>query len=148
MATAAIPGRKAYIRASTASASTATSSQTALAELRDYTLTVTGDVIDVTSHDSNNFKETLPGIRSWSWTADLIYLSTGAGQSALRTAFLSTATAGNPQVNITFMQSTSTSTKKYQGKAYLTSFEISHATNDAVLGKLSGVGNGALKRVA
>lgn len=148
MATAAITGRKAYIRASTASASTATTSQTALAELQNYTLTVNADTIDVTSHDSAGWKEVLTGIRNFSWSADLVYLSTGAGQGALRAALLTSAAAGPGLVNITFMQTTATNAKKYQGKTRLTSFELTHDTNNAVLGKMSGVGSGALTRVA
>ena len=146
MATAAITGRKAFIRASTAAASTATSSQTALAELQNYTLTITADSIDVTSHDSSGWKETLTGIRSFSWSADLIHISTGAGQGALRAALLTTIAAGPGLVNITFMQSTSITAKKYQGKTRLTGFEHTHGTNDAVLGKMSGIGSGSLKR--
>lgn len=148
MATAAITGRKAILRASTAAASTATTSQTALAELQNYTLTVTSDVIDVTSHDSAGWKEVLSGIRSFSWSADLVYVSTGAGQGALRAALLSTAAAGAPLVNISFMQTTAVNAKKYVGKTRLTGLEVAHGTNDAVLGKLSGVGHGALARTA
>jgi len=148
MATAGLTGRKAILRASTAAASTATTSQTAFAELQNYTLTVSSDVIDVTSHDSAGFKEVLQGIRSWSWSADLIHISTGAGQGALRAALLTTAAAGAPLVNISFMQTTATASKKFVGKTRLTGFEVSHGTNDAVLGKMSGVGSGALARTA
>lgn len=145
MATAALTGRLARIRASTAAASTATTSQTALAELQNYTLTVNGDVIDVTSHDSSGWKEVLTGIRSWSWSADVVYLSTGAGQGALRANFVGATPA---LLNITFLQTTTLTAKKYQGKTRLTSFELSHGTNDAILGKMSGVGSAALARTA
>ena len=145
MATAAIPGRLASLRASTAAASTATSSQTALAELKNYTLTIDTTPIDVTNHDSSGWKEHIHGIRSWSWTADLVYLSTGAGQGALRANLLGATPA---LINVTFKQSTSNTSKKYQGKTRVTSFDLNTATDDAVLGTMSGVGNGALTRTA
>lgn len=147
MATAALTGRLARIRASTAAASTATTSQTALAELQNYTLTVSADTIDVTSHDSSGWKETLTGIRSWTWSADVVYLSTGGGQGALRSNLVTGAGPTIP-LNITFLQTTTLTAKKWQGKTRLTSFELSHGTNDSILGKMSGVGTAALTRTA
>ena len=145
MASAAIPGRLAYLRASTAAASTATTSQTQITELKNYVLTVAANEIDVTSHDSSGWKETLTGTRSWSWTADLVYLSTGPMQGALRANLLGATPA---LLNISFKQSTSNSAKKYQGKTRLTGFELSHEQDSEVLGKLSGVGSGILVRTA
>jgi len=145
MATAAITGRKAYIRSSTAAASTATSSQTIWAELTDYTLTFERGEIDVTNHDSSGWHENLSGIGKWSGSGNINYLSTGAGQGALRAHVLGT----NPAlVNLTFQATTSATAKKYQGKARITGFDQRNPTDGAVLGSISFVGSGALVRTA
>lgn len=145
MATAAITGRKAYIRSSTAAASTATTSQTAWAEILDYTLTVDREEINVTNHDSSGWHENLSGIATWNFSARVNYVSTGAGQGALRAHLLGT----NPGlVNITFMATTSVTAKKYQGKVRLTNWAQENPTDGAVTGPISGVGSGALTRTA
>ena len=143
MASAALHGRFASLRVSTAS--TATTAQTALAELQNYTVTVEGDYIDVTSHDSSGWREGLNGTRRWSWEAEVVYLSTGAGQLVLRPEF-TTATPG--LVNVTFKQTTSNTAKLWKGKTRITGFDISHPTNDAILGTIRGEGSGSLTRTA
>jgi predicted secreted protein len=147
MASAAITGRLAYIRASTAAASTATSSQTQVTELTDYTLTFEKGTINVTNHDSSGWHESLAGIGRWNGTANINYLSTGPMQGALRAHVLQAA--GNPAlVNMTFKQTTSNTAKKYQGKARITGFTVGHPTDNAVLGTLSFEGSGPLVRTA
>lgn len=145
MASAAITGRKAYIRASTAAASTATTSQTAIAELLDWTLNVSREEINVTNHDSSGWHENVSGIATWDFSARMNSISTGAGQGALRAHLLGT----NPGlVNATFMLTTATNSKKYQGKVRLTGFGHETPTDGAVTGPISGVGSGALTRTA
>ena len=139
MPSAALTGRLGELRFSTAS--TATTAQTKLAELRDYVLTIEADMIDVTSHDSSGWKENVYGTRRWSWTAELAYLSTQAAQADVRDALLN-----NQQLNATFKQSTSNTTKKYQGKTRVTQFTAGHPTNDAVLGTMAGEGTLAITR--
>lgn len=145
MASASIPGRKAYVRSSTTLASTATTSQVATAELTDYTLNVARAEINVTNHDSSGWHENISGVLTWSGSATMNYLSTGAGQGNLRAALLGT----NPAlVPISFMQTTSATAKKYVGKARLTGFDIKHPTEGEITGTISFVGSGALVRTA
>lgn len=145
MPTAAITGRKAYIRSSTAAASTATTSQTAWAEITNYTLSGERGAIPVTNHDSSGYNENLSGIFKYTVRGDLNYISTGAGQGALRAHLLGI----NPGlVNMTFLQTTSLTTKKYQGKVRLTGFAIEHPTDGAVTGTIEGEGSGPLTRTA
>lgn len=145
MATAAITGRKAYIRSSTAAASTASTSQTVWAEIRDYTLTFERDEINVTNHDSSGWHENLSGIATWRGSGSVNYISTGAGQGALRAHALGT----NPAlVNMTFQASTSATTKKYQGKVRIVGWDHNGPTDGEVLGNISWVGSGALTRTA
>jgi len=145
MASAAITGRKAYLRSSTAAASTATTSQTLWAEIRDYTLTFERAESDVTNHDSSGWHENLSGTATWRWTGAVNYISTGAGQGALRAHSLGT----NPAlINITFQATTAATAKKYQGKTRITGWDHNAPTNDAVLGNISGIGSGPLVRTA
>lgn len=145
MATAAITGRKAYIRSSTAAASTATTAQTAWAEITNYTLTVERAAINVTNHDSSGYNENLSGIMRWTLRGDLNYISTGAGQGALRAHLLGI----NPGlVNVSALATTSLTSKKYQGKLRLTGFAQENPTDGAVTGSIEGEGSGSLARTA
>lgn len=139
---AAIPGRKAYLRSSSASSNT--TAQTLMAELLDFTLTVEEDNIDVTNHDSSGWGENIIGIRRWSWEAQANYLSTGAGQGALRQSLID----ADPTVYVTFQATTSATAKKYQGRTRLTGFTQANATNAQVLGTFRGQGNGPITRTA
>lgn len=143
MASAALHGRFASLRVSTAS--TATTAQSAIAELQNYTLTVEGDYIDVTSHDSSGWREGLNGTRRWSGEAEVVYLSTGVGQAALRTEF---STSNPGLVNATFKQTTSNTTKLWKGKVRITGFDLSHPTNESILGSIRFEGSGPLTRTA
>ena len=145
MPTAAITGRKAYIRSSTAAASTATTAQTIWAEITDITLEFERDEINVTNHDSSGWHESLSGIGTWRGRGGVNYISTGAGQGALRAHSLGT----NPAlVNLTVHATTAFASKKYQGKMRITAWDHSGPTDGAVLGSISFVGSGALTRTA
>ena len=139
----AIPGRKAYLRSS--SASSASTSQTLLAELLDYTLTVEETNIDVTNHDSSGWDESIIGTRRWTWDASANYLSTGTGQGSLRQSLID----ADATLYITFQATTSATAKKYQGKTRLISFSQQNNTvNGQVTGTFRGQGNGPITRVA
>lgn len=143
MATASILGRGGSIRFSTSSSQT--TAQTKIAELRTYTLTVEGDIIDVTNHDSTGWRETLQGTRSWTVDAEVNYLSTGAGQGIIRIEFTTT----NPVLGyVSLLQTTATNAKLWKGRARITGFTVNHDQNDAVLGNLTFAGSGGLTRVA
>lgn len=140
---AAIPGRKAYLRSSSASSNS--SSQTLMAELLDFTLTVEEDNIDVTNHDSSGWAESIIGIRRWNWEARANYLSTGAGQGALRQSLID----ADATLFITFQATTSATAKKYQGKTRLTSFgQDGNTVESQVVGTFRGQGNGPITRTA
>lgn len=143
MPSAALAGRFGSIRLSTASS--ATTAQTTVAELTNYRLTVTHNLINVTSHDSSGWEDNISGIRNWEGTADVIYLSTGAGQAAARTSM---TTASPNLMHFSFKQSTSNTAKKWQGAGFVTGFDISHETENAVLGTVSFRGARPLVRTA
>ena len=140
---AAIPGRKAYLRSS--SASSATSSQTLMAELLDFTLTVEEDNIVVTNHDSSGWDESIIGIRRWNWEASANYLSTGAGQGALRQSLID----GDTLLWLTFQATTSLTAKKYIGKTRLSSFgQQNNTVNGQIQATFRGIGTGPIARTA
>ena len=141
MASAAIPARKAYLRSS--SASSASTTQTVMAELIDFTLTVEEDNALVTNHDSSGWEESIIGIRRWSWEASCNYLSTGAGQG-LRQSLID----ADPNVYVTFQATTSVTAKKFQGKTRLSGFTMGANTPDQVQGTFRGQGTGAIVRTA
>ena len=143
MPSAALAGRFGSIRLSTASS--ATTAQTQIAELTNYRIAVAHELINVTSHDSSGWEDNISGIRSWEGSADVVYRSTGAGQASARTSM---TTASPNLMNFAFKQSTSNTAKKWQGAGYVTGFEASHETNNAVLGTISFRGARPLVRTA
>ena len=143
MATAAVTGRKAYIYWSTAS-SKATSAQTKIAELTDYTLTVDRPVIDVTNHDSSGFAESLSDVAKITWDAKMNYLSTGV-QGSARAFVLGV----NPGLGaISFLLTTSITAHKYAGKTRITGFTQTNPTKGEVGGTIKGEISGPLTRTS
>lgn len=138
----AIPARKAYLRSS--SASSATTSQVVMAELVDFTFTVEEDNIDVTSHDSSGWVESIIGLRRASWDANANYLSTGVGQGALRQSLID----GDATLYVSFQATTSPTAKKFQAKTRLTAFTMAADTQSEVKGSFRGVITGPVVRTA
>lgn len=142
MASAAIPARKAYLRSS--SASSQSTAQTLLAELTDLTFTVEEDNIIVTNHDSSGWEESIIGIRRATWEAGCNYLSTGAGQGALRQSLID----GDASIFITVQATTTVTAKKFQGRTRLTGFTMGADTPGEIKGTFRGQMTGAIVRTA
>lgn len=141
MATIAIPGRKAFIRFSTASS--ATTAQTSILELQNPTLTVEVGDIDVTNHDSSGWAERIDGIKSATWEATANFVSTGA-QGAIRQSLLD----GDATQYMTWMASTSLTAKKFQFKTRIRSFSMEGPTDGQLNATFSGQSHGAIVRTA
>lgn len=141
MATIAIPGRKAYLRFS--SASTATTSQTALLELQNFTLTVNESDIVVTSHDSSGWEERITGIRSAKWTASANFISTGA-QGSMRQSLLD----ADATQNVTFLMTTSVTAKKFSFKTRVQEFSCDTPTEGQATAAFGGASHGSISRTA
>lgn len=138
MATSAIAGYKASI---TSKVSTSTAAATTLGELRDYTLSVEMSEIDATSHGSSGWREIIAGIKSWNFDAEALYVDDNATQDQLRDAL-----SGDTKLTVTFIPITGD--KKWQGSAYVTSWDLSGPTEDAAATSISGMGTGALSTAA
>lgn len=135
MATLSIAGRKATIIASTGATSTA-AGNSKIGELKNWTLNISAADINVTSHDSSNWHELLPGKRTGTFSADALLLTTHAGHKIVRNAILNSN--GGAKLAFAFQMTTSVSAKVYKGVGYITDYSPSAPTEDAVLAKIGG----------
>lgn len=118
MATAAIGSRLGVIALSTAASAGGTN---AIAELRNCTVRVSRDMIDVTSNDSSGWRNIITGTASWSATAEALYVPSTVDAGYLTRNALSSASS----MSFLFMPSTAASgTYAYTGTAHIGSWEI------------------------
>lgn len=134
MATAAIAGYKGFLHVG------ATSGASKIAELREWTLSMEMSEIDATSHDSSGAREVIPGITSWSGSADFLFSGNSSGQLQLHDLI-----AGRTKCKFEFYPAgTSTSPPYYTGDGYLTGWEVSGPNEDALAANIDLIGTGAL----
>ena len=118
MATAALQSRLGLIALSTAASAGGSG---AIAELRNCTLTVSRDMIDVTSNDSSGWRNVIPGTASWTARAEALYVpSTSATQYLLRNALSS-----GSSMSFLFQPSTASGGPySWTGTCHIASWEI------------------------
>lgn len=144
MATASVTGRSAALYTST-NLSAATSAMSRIAELQDVTLTLTRKTIEVTSHDSSGFMETLHGIADWKVGGKVNYISTGLGQKTWATQIF----AASPlPVRISVAATTSKTAHLWVGNGKITKFEMAHPTDKQSVATIEVVGTGAITRTS
>lgn len=138
MATSALAGYKAILAFSTSSTGGAL---TAVAELRDYTMSVEHAEIDATSHDSSGDREIIAGTGSWSGTAELLtVMGNATHQSAYDMLVARTKFAAE------FRPTGSSSDGYFSGALFLTGLDMSAPNDDAFATSISFVGTGVLTR--
>jgi len=137
MATSAVAGYKGKVLASTSTAGAVT----ALAEVRNFTLTVEHAEIDATSHDSSGDREVIGGTGSWNGTAE--YLQVMANATHQETYDVLVA---RTQVLFEFYPTGSSGDGYYSGQGYFTNWELASPNDDALGTSVSMVGSGALTR--
>lgn len=116
---------------------------TAIGGQQDFTLTVNGETIDVTSKDSANFMQKLPGRYSWTLSTNgFAYMddADGSFDVAFKAAFTAVTTKAEVAVSIALPGGSSTVT----GQAAVTSWELSAPDNEGMGGSVSLEGTGAL----
>jgi len=118
------------------------SSSTAGAEIgsvRNWTLTVDESMADATSFDSAGWTEVYPVKKSWNFTCETLYLTTGATkqQDELRTAM----GAGTRKY---FSLYASSADQKYHGWAYVGQWTLGGDVNDIAVHGFNITGDGAL----
>jgi TP901-1 family phage major tail protein len=116
---------------------------TAIAEVRDATLTIEQSEIDVTSFDSGGWVENIGGLNSFSIDCEALWRSDDTtGQDAIFSAL-----TGGTVVTVQLFPKDATSAEGYQGDVIVTSFEVGVPIDDAVTVSISLIGTGALTAV-
>jgi TP901-1 family phage major tail protein len=137
MATAAIAGYRALLAVSTSTAG----SVSTIAELKDYTIDVSHQEIDVTSHDSSGSREIIAGIDQWSGSGELNYVVASANHKALFDVMV-----GKTRVLFEFYPTGSSSDGYFDGQGYVSQFSMAAPTEDALSASVTFTGNGTLTR--
>jgi len=116
--------------------------ETAIAKVREATLTIEADTIDTTNFDTEGWAENIPSFRSWSVDAELLYVPEDTSQEDLEDALFA-----NTPVTVVLYPKDEASAKGYKGQAYITSYEVGEPVDDAVTISVTLTGTGALTKV-
>lgn len=111
-----------------------------IAAQRGATLNRSAETLDVTSKDSEGWKENLAGLKEWSIDADGLLIESDAGFKALEDAFMD-----SEKIKI---QLQTASGNKYEGDAIITDFPIEAPYDDVATYSLSFTGAGKLAKIA
>lgn len=133
----ALAGYKAKLLSSTSTGGAVT----AIAELRDFTLSVAHAEIDATSHDSSGDREIIAGSGSWNGTADLLHVTANQSQKNVFDLLVSRV-----KVDTEFYPTGSSSDGFFNGEIFFTGFDLSAPNDDAAATALTFAGNGVLTR--
>ena len=117
------------------------SSKKAIGEVKDWNLQVSKGTIDVSKLDTE-WKEFLVGQSSWTASASVWYDPSDAAQEEIVTK----AFAGVELTVVIQPQGVGDGKPEFSGKCYVTDWNPSGATEDAVGASVSFQGNGELKR--
>lgn len=135
MASAALAGRRGKLALT--GTSTGTASQ--IAEVRNWEINPTQDLIDVTSFDSGGDAEFIAGRQSWTLNFGALFVSTEADQNIVREMFSS----GGVKKWFSVYPSTTKATR-WQGYAFVQNYRVGAADdNSPVLFDVSLQGTGA-----
>ena len=135
MATATIAGYKAIVKTSTAAGGAVTK----IGELRDYSLDVTHDTFDATSHDSSGERERISGITAWVGSAEALYVDDNASQRQVFTAL-----NDRTKVDFEFMPVGSSSGDHWTGSGFVTGHNLTGPNEDAAALAIELEGTGIL----
>ena len=114
-----------------------------IGELREVTLNVEGEPIDVSSHDTAPWREFITGLKQFTASAEGLYISADVGQDAVLTALLD-----DVDIKIQFNPKAGTGLPRFDGDGLITSWELSGPNDDAAAVSIEIQGNGALSEVA
>ncbi len=137
MATSSLAGYKAILTVSTATGQ----AKTALAELRDYTMTLEHAEVDATSHDSSGTREVVAGTDNWTGSAELLHVQAEATHKEVYDVLFNKVL-----VDMEFAPTGSSSDGTYSGSGFVTGFELGAPNEDALNSNINFVGTGALTR--
>lgn len=137
MATSAIAGYRALLAISTSTAG----SVSTIAELRDYTIDVSHQEIDVTSHDSSGSREIIAGIDQWSGSGEISYVISNQNHKDMFDVMVN-----KTKVLFEFYPTGTSGDGWFNGEGYVSNFSMSAPTEDALAASVNFTGNGALTR--
>lgn len=139
MATKAVAGRKAVVFMTVTSSGTLNAAAR-IAEVRNWTLTVSETPIDATSNDSSGWEENIDGAKAWNLRAAMANLSTNANQATLVSVFGSTTRKWMT------VQPTTAKTQKWAGYSRVVDYEVGGAgPNDLALRNVTFRGTANLR---
>ena len=137
MASNAIAGYKGILALSTANAGTMSD----IAEISDWSISMQMGTIDVTTHDSSGYRDTIAGVVSWSGSATMNYVTASTDHKAIFDVMVN-----KTQVDGEFYMTGSSSDGYYSGDVYLTGFDLNSPGEDKLTAAISFDGTGALTR--
>lgn len=108
-----------------------------LAEIREAEFTFEGDAIDVTSHDSEGFREFIAGLAQWGITSERLYTPDKGSQADLWGIMIN-----KEVIDIYFRPKDMSGEDQFQGKAILINHSISSPNDDASLNNVEFQGCG------
>lgn len=111
-----------------------------VAAQRGATLNRSAETLDITSKDSDGWKENLAGLKEWSIDADGLLVESDDAFKKLETAFMD-----SEKIKI---QLQTASGNKYEGDAIITDFPIEAPYDDVATYSLSFTGAGKLAKIA
>lgn len=141
MATSAIAGYKGVM--SLTSTSTAAAGLSAIAEVRNWTISVEHAEIDATSHDSSGDREVIAGTGSWSATYEVQHVQTSTDHQGIFDALV-----GRTKIAAEWYPTGSSSDGYYSGIGFLTGWELSSPNDDVLAASGGFVGTGVLTRTS
>ena len=121
--TQALAGRVAILKASTATGQSATK----IAELREASISGAMSEIDATSHDSSGIRELISGTRSFTGSANHLYVDDDATQEIVYTLL-----EGGTKTDWEYMPVGSSSGTHWAGSGFITRWENSSPNEDAI----------------
>lgn len=136
MATEALQGYKGKVRLSTAYGETPAE----LGELREFSVMIEADEIDVTSHQSSGDSEVIIGKIAWSATAQALHIQGNAGQQALFDVL-----TNRTKVDFEFYPTGSPGEGYLFGQGYIDEWENSAPGADALATDIGIVGTETLE---
>ena len=139
MATNVYSGREAQLTVAATSSST---TPIKFGALQDWTLTVDRSDITVAHQESSGWNMRLPGIATWSLTANTVYLSTAATineQDTLRTSL-----TGETRKYYMLKNSTAAGSQTFSGWGYVTGYGISGGLESPQLHNFTIMGDGKI----
>ncbi len=109
---------------------------TSIGAIAEWKLDIDVDMLDVTTMDSNGWKEFLDGLKEWSGNVNVKFDTTDAGQTAMRTAVLGGVSAA--------IELSLDATHKFSGTSYLKKASTGAKVSDAEEFDFEFQGTGAL----